>query len=329
VDADAATTELRHLNHRQSPDPLLSGQSDAIIAAPAPPTPNAASPSTNHIDDHRSGRDTARASIVSAQPSSNRLGVVRVQVLGAPPHLVDSPPDSDTNPPFRPQSRELLAYLVSHPDGVTEDLLFEDVLGDVPGSKVRSRLNTYVYNLQKRMRAVAGPGSYITHTPHERLSLVRERLDCDLWQMRAALQTARTATDPEIRITALQQAIAEYRGPFAGDADYYWVAPVREAIRRDAVRAHITLADLLASSDPAGAANVLTHAIEHDPYNESLYRQAMQAHIKAGAAAAALALYDRLVEALADIGSAPAADTAALVSPLQGAVQHRPAGPTR
>lgn len=68
----------------------------------------------------------------SGQPNRNR---VDMQVLGTTPQLTDPPPDLAA-PPWRPQARELLAYLICHPGGVAEHILVEDVLDDVPGSKV-------------------------------------------------------------------------------------------------------------------------------------------------------------------------------------------------
>jgi DNA-binding SARP family transcriptional activator len=257
-----------------------------------------------------------RANVPADRATSAFQATVRIRVLGAPATIVDSPPDSDDNPPFRPQSRELLAYLACHPDGVTEDLLFEDVLGDVPGSKVRSRLNTYVYNLNKRLRAVGGPGSYVTHTPHERVALDTGRLDCDLWRMRRHLQATATATDRHARMDELEHAIDEYTGPLAGDADYYWVLAARETIRREAIDAHSALAELLADTDPAAAAAVVDRAISHDPYNESLYRQGMQLNAAAGSRSAIHRLLERLTSALAELDTTPSADTVRLTDDL-------------
>ena len=146
---------------------------------------------------------------------------VDIRVLGATPHLIDPPQTAATAPPWRPQARELLAYLICHPRGVAEHILFEDVLGDVPGSKVRSRLNTYVYNVHQQLRAAGGPGTYITHTHHGTIMIDPDRVDSDLWRLHRHLNTAATATDTGTRITALHAAVAAYTGPLGANHDYY------------------------------------------------------------------------------------------------------------
>jgi Bacterial transcriptional activator domain len=202
------------------------------------------------------------------QPSRKR---VDVQVLGTTPKLSNAPPHAATPPPWRPQARELLAYLICHPRGVAEHLLFEDVLGDVPGSKVRSRLNTYVYNLHQQLRATGGPGTYITHTPRGHVMIDPDRVDSDLWRLHHHLHNAAAATDTDHRITELRAAVAAYTGPLAADHDYFWIPPIPEATRRQAIDAHLTLADLLTGTDPAAAIIVIEQAISHDPCNETLY----------------------------------------------------------
>jgi DNA-binding SARP family transcriptional activator len=201
-----------------------------------------------------------------------------------------------------------------HPGGVTEELLFEDVLGDVPGSKVRPRLNTYVYNLQQQLRAVGGPGNYLSHTARGRIGIDGDRIDCDLWRMRGHLRDADRARNIPARIALLRRGVDEYTGPLAGDADYYWITPVREAVRGEAIRAHVALAELLADTDRNAALVVLGRAIGHDPYNEALYVQAMRLHAAAADTDGVRAVFGRLTGSLREIGVQPAADTAALAN---------------
>ena len=248
---------------------------------------------------------------VPGQPSRKR---VDVQVLGTTPRLTT--PSDIAAPPWRPQARELLVYLMCHPRGVAEHLLFEDVLGDVPGSKVRSRLNTYVYNLHRQLRAVAGPGTYITHTPRGHIMIDPERVDSDLWRLEQHLDDAAAATDIDTRAAALQAAVAAYTGPLAGDEDYYWIPPIREATRRTVIEAHVALAELLTDRDPAAAIAVIDQAIGHDPYNETLYQHGMRLHAARRALAAVAALRNRLVRELADIGTSPTAQTLQLADDL-------------
>jgi hypothetical protein len=204
--ADASATR------RQLAAPKATGSdSEQPSTTPiGPPSDTVANPGADGSDRPTSSQLGAG---VPGQPSRKR---VDVQVLGATPHLTDPPSDTVTPPPWRPQARELLAYLICHPRGVAEHILFEDVLGDVAGSKVRSRLNTYVYNLHQQLRATGGPGTYITHTPRGHVMIDPDRVDSDLWRLHHHLHNAAAATDTDHRNTELRAAVAAYTGPLAG-----------------------------------------------------------------------------------------------------------------
>ena len=301
---------------------VSDGDSGERIRESAGPGADSGRPSTTPISPTR---ETLSNAVEGDRPTRGQLGAVSygrpsrtrvdVQVLGTTPHLAD-PPSDIAAPPWRPQARELLAYLICHPRGVAEHILFEDVLGDVPGSKVRSRMNTYVYSLHQQLRAVGGPGTYLTHTAHGHIMIDPDRIDSDLWRLHQHLHDAANASDTCARITALQAAVAAYTGTLATDHDYFWIPPIREATRRQAIDAHVALADLLADSDPAAAAIVTEQAIGHDPYNETLYQQAMRLRAKRAEFAAVVALRNRLVRALADIGVTPTSDTMRLADDL-------------
>jgi DNA-binding SARP family transcriptional activator len=333
TDVDTARTLLRSLTsarprsfddlpHSAAPDrpqtgapvsgpPVLAADAASVTADPlATPTapPNTVPNPVESLPGHPAGQTAG-----SDRPGRRR---VDVRVLCATPQLTNPPPPPAAAPPWRPQARELLAYLICHPRGVAEHILFEDVLGDVPGSKVRSRLNTYVYNLHQQLRAVGGPGAYITHTPHGTVMIDPNRVDSDLWHLHRYLHDAATATDTDHRITELRAAVAAYTGPLAADHDYYWIPPIREATRRQAIDAHLNLAELLTHTDPAAAATVIEQAIAHDPYNETLYQHGMRLHAAQHAFPAVAALRNRLVRELADIGTTPTPDTLHLADDL-------------
>jgi DNA-binding SARP family transcriptional activator len=278
---------------------------DAANGGPAAPP--------RSVEDHAaSDVSTSHEQISAAAPQPARIGV-----LGGPPQIVGLPPDSKDKPPLRVKSREILAYLMAHPRGVTEEALYDEVLPDLKVSTAAAMLNTYVYNLRRNLRAVAGPGDYLLRPKQvARCDLEAGRFDCDLWRMRHHLQDAQTATDPATRIAALHAAIGEHTGPFADGCAYEWVEPVREAIRRQAIDAHATLAEMLAETDRPGALAVLDQAIAQDPYNEALYRQAMRLHAADRNIAAIRQLRRDLTRHLADIPAEPSDDTITLADQL-------------
>jgi DNA-binding SARP family transcriptional activator/LysM repeat protein len=221
-----------------------------------------------------------------------------------------------TDPDRRPRRKavELLVYLAVHDGSATVEAILDDLMPEAPASKAPERLHTYVSDLRSVMRRIGGPGTYLTH-PHQRYTLNPDGVDVDLWRMRAAIREAHQAEDPRQRIDALQQAVDAYRGPLADGADYQWAESYREAIRQQALDAHLALADAL-TGDPAAQARILEAAIGHSPYSEHLYQQAMRARAALGHLDAIRTLRRALDRALADIDAEPSDDTITLADQL-------------
>ncbi|MFI7543765.1 BTAD domain-containing putative transcriptional regulator [Actinoplanes sp. NPDC049599] len=245
---------------------------------------------------------------------SGMAGHVTVTVLGEAGIVATNP---DRLP--RKKALELLVYLAVHDGSATTEAILDDLLPDAPASKAPERLYTYVSDLRAVMRRIGGPATYLTH-PHRRYTLNPDTIDIDLWRMRAAIREAHHATDPQQRIDALHRAVDAYSGPLADGADYEWAEPYREAIRQQALDAHLALADALTEA-PAAQIRVLEAAIGHSPCNEQLYRQAMRAHAALGHTDAIRTLRRALDRALADIETEPTDDTVALTDQLIAGLQ--------
>jgi DNA-binding SARP family transcriptional activator/nucleoid-associated protein YgaU len=240
---------------------------------------------------------------------AEKPGQIEVTVLGEAGIVAVDP---DRLP--RRKALELLVYLAVHDGSATVEAILDDLLPDAPASKAPERLHTYVSDLRSVMRRVGGPATYLTH-PHQRYTLNPDVVDVDLWRMRAAIREAHQAGDPRQRIDALQQAVDAYRGPLADGADYEWAESYREAIRQQALDAHLALADALAD-DPAAQARVLEAAIGHSPYSEHLYQRAMRIRAALGHLDAIRTLRRALDRALAEIDAEPSDDTITLADEL-------------
>jgi two-component SAPR family response regulator len=251
------------------------------------------------------GRDAA------AEPGHSVAGPVQVRVLG-PPHIMGV--EASKVEALRPQALELLVYLATRAKP-GKDAVLEDILGDVANSKAPGRLTTYVYNLRRVLKRIGGPRTYVEHPKYGPYWLHRDAFDIDLWQMTTALTEADTASDAAARIAALRRAVHAYHGPLAEGHDYVWVEPYREAVRQQALDAHLALAGALIDQ-PAEALAVLTTTIEHDPYAESLYQQAMRLHAQLGDVDGIRNLRRTLIRRLADIDAEPGDDTIALADRL-------------
>jgi DNA-binding SARP family transcriptional activator len=201
-----------------------------------------------------------------------------------------------------------------HGGAARVEAILEDLLPDAPARKAPYRLHTYVYSLRKTLRRCGAPATCLEHPPG-RYALNPAAVEVDLWQMRAALAAADAAADPATRVETLRAAVAAYRGPLAEGCDYEWVEPYREAVRRQALDAHLALADALAG-DPAEALAVLTAAMARDPHAEAAYQQAMRAHAALGQPDAVRSLRRTLTRRLEEIDAVPSDETTTLADRL-------------
>ncbi|MEU4217178.1 BTAD domain-containing putative transcriptional regulator [Actinoplanes sp. NPDC026623] len=247
--------------------------------------------------------------------TAQQRGHIEVTVLGEAGIVA-------TNPDRRPRKKalELLVYLAVHDGSATAEAILDDLLPDAPASKAPERLYTYVSDLRSVMRRIGGPATYLTH-PHRRYVLNPDAIDVDLWHMRAALRDATQASDKLQRLSALRRAVDAYRGPLADGTDYEWAEPYREAIRQQALDAHLALADAL-TDDPAARAQVLEAAIGHSPYSEHLYQEAMRARAQLGHLDVIRALRRSLDRALTEIDTEASDDTITLAEQLIADLQN-------
>ncbi|MEV4511567.1 BTAD domain-containing putative transcriptional regulator [Dactylosporangium sp. NPDC049525] len=257
----------------------------------------------------------------SAEPSRLERRVL-VRLLG-PPTVVNADTSRGT---LRAKSLELLTYLAVHDGAAHYESILDDLLPDAPASKAVHRLHTYVSDLRQVLRRTGGAGTYLTRDG-QRYLLNREAFDIDLWRMRQAARETALADTPDGRITLCQQVVQAYRGHLADGVDYEWIEPHREAARRQAIDATLTLADALAD-EPGTVIRILDAAISHSPYTEALYQAAMRANAAIGRLDTVRALRHTLAQRLADLDTEPSEETATLADRLLTSTptgrRHRP-----
>ncbi|GAA4595857.1 hypothetical protein GCM10023107_35540 [Actinoplanes octamycinicus] len=299
-----------------------AGQSDPATQAELP-TPAPTDPLTAPIpvdqDDPESNEPMAQPTADDQDQHGDAIAEhsgerVEVAVLGTPRIVAE---ELDRLP--RRKALELLVYLAVHDGSATTEQILDDLLPDAPASKAPQRLHTYVSDIRNVMRRIAGPGTYLTH-PQHRYVLNQSLIDVDLWRMRSAIREANHATDRRERIAGLRRAVDAYRGPFADGVDYEWAEPYREAIRQQALDAHLTLADALADQ-PEAQVQVLEAAIGHSPHSEELYRYAMRARAALGHVDAILSLRRAAGRAMAQIDAEVSDETIALSDQLIAGLQ--------
>jgi len=161
-----------------------------------------------------------------------------------------------------------------------------------------------VYSAASALRSAVHrtTGLQILSRVGERYRLNPDCLQVDLWQLHTAVDQATAAPDRGSDTTALRTIVATYTGELAAGQPGAWLVPHREAVRRHAIDAYTTLAQL---ADPATAAALLDNAVRIDPYNEHLHQAAIRAHLAAGHPGRAGPLLGRLTRRLADIDDDP------------------------
>ena len=266
---------------------------------------------TGHADalDRTLATSTPATSSTPPAPETGTLTTVAITVLGAPALAHADPQRS-----LRAKSLELLVYLAARDGTATTEAILDDLLPDAPASKATHRLHTYVSDLRSVLRHHGGPGTYLTH-PRHRYELNPDRLDVDLWRMRAALRAANTATSKAERVAALRRAVDTYRAPLADGSAYEWIEPHREAVRQQALDAAVALTEEL-DGQPAEQLAVVDAAIGQHPYAEQLYQVAMRARAHLGDIDGVRALRRTVTRQLADIDAEPSDDTLTLADQL-------------
>ena len=218
---------------------------------------------------------------------------------------------------WRSKSRELVAYLASHPEGASKDRIIDALLPDLDPGAADAEFWRLTSKVRSKVRAHDDVRKYVEKA--EELF----RLEPDAWwiDVREFERVIREAESVQgnRRIDLLKAALDLYRGDFCDDTYYSWAEPVREHFRRTFVRAAAQLAELLlGASDHGGALNVLDHATAAEPINEELCRRAMSLEAATGHSARALLRYKTLASVLLEqIGVDPQPATQELASRIE------------
>jgi DNA-binding SARP family transcriptional activator len=205
-----------------------------------------------------------------------------------------------------------------HRNGANLSQIMEAFWPDAKVRRAAERLSTEVSNLRGHIRQAAGDKDIQpVVNSGSRYHLDGELVDVDVWRLVDALRPGVAATEPAARIAALREAIDAHTGVLAEGHDYDWIEPAREQLRRNGIRARVSLAELLAEPDPHTAAQLTRAAAALDPINEDLTRQAMRALARIGDIAAIRAQLHQLRAALEDIDEAPSDETITLAAHLE------------
>ncbi len=235
---------------------------------------------------------------------------VEVRLLG-PPELLRG---DDPEPPAawrRERVRQLLAFLILHPTtnrDVVADALWPELDADAAGNNLRGTLSHLLGALQPDRRG--REPSYFVGLVDRTMTLTgTDRLRVDVWELERHLdeaERAERAGAPSVALHAYRQALALWRGPFAGGAAWAWAEQDAERITsRFAVAAARAAALTLAGGDGAEAERLAGIVLELDPWSEQAYRVMATAQLERGDRSGARLTLDRCRKVLADLGVDP------------------------
>lgn len=210
----------------------------------------------------------------------------------------------------RAATHELLAYLAFHPKGGSRDELIEAIWPTQDPKRTRPRFWQSVTEARKALG-----DAWVHHG--ERYELDRSKVRVDLDDLDRLLTTSSdTSDDP----TALESALALWRGEPLEGSDYLWAEGELRVL-------HATLVDLLervgrsrlGRDDARGALQMADQAIALDGLHEPSWRLALQAEHALGLRESIARRYDELTRSLDEqLGLEPARETRVMYRQLLG-----------
>lgn len=223
---------------------------------------------------------------------------------------------------------EVLAYLATHPDGVTTDRLLEDLWPDHTVDQATRRLHDANYSLRTTLRPLVGADAENVVTfDGERYRLDADVLDVDLWRFTTAYEQAAREHDEHTRMAMYEAAADAYRGNFADNIDGIWAETVRETLLNRALDVLTGCAELSdKQAAPENALASMERAAELAPYDEAVHRRRILLLGELGRADAAKRIHEAFERRLDDdLETTPDPETEQVVQRVIRGRNHRSA----
>jgi predicted ATPase/DNA-binding SARP family transcriptional activator len=294
---EAAWAEGRAMSPEQAIEYALGEVEESAAAPTVAPLPKRTPSAEKPPESAEAGTTTAGLRIFA-------LGPARVEKDGLP---LDSSPDWIHKP------RELLYYLLCHPEGRTKEQIGLALWPEASTAQLRSSFHDAVY----RLRRALGGKEWIVFEKGRYAFDRSLPYSFDVEDFEEHLSKARRLRleSPEQTIRHLQRVVDLYRGDFLEDsAEDEWATERQEELSREYQEALLLLGRLLFAHDRhAEAAQAYRKAIAQDELLEEAHRELMRCHAALGERGRALRHYEDLVELLDEqLGTSPAPETKAL-----------------
>jgi predicted ATPase/DNA-binding SARP family transcriptional activator len=254
--------------------------------------------------------------VVEAAPPSEEQPALTVRSLGALEIFAAGEPVSGEAWGYA-KPRELLLYLLAHPEGRTREQIGLDFWPDASAAQVKNNFHVTLHHVRKAI----GRASLIRYEQGRYRVAVEEGVDFDAARFedhaRAALRRLREAPDDKGAVEALRKAVDLHRGPFletesVGD----WHLALRDRLSRLHEEALLALGDHhQARGEHAQAAEAYRSLVARNPLHEEAVRRLVVALARDGRRAEALRVVDRLARDLAtELDAEPEPETLELVA---------------
>ena len=256
----------------------------------------------------------------SVTPPAPAVAVDTLRVLALGPLQVFVGSEAiDTTVWGSARPRELLVYLLMHPDGRTKEQVGLAFWPEASAAQLRNSFHVTLHRLRKALR---NP-DWITLT-NERYRVDPEVIaEFDVTEFERDVVAARRAVKrkEDGAIGMLDRVLARFRGDFLdGEPAGDWHLEHRDRIQRLFVDALMELGDHQADEHRyQKAADAYRRVLARDDLNEDATRALMRCHAKVGDRSQALKLYQRFSERLRkELDAEPDEDTRELAEELRG-----------
>jgi DNA-binding SARP family transcriptional activator len=237
------------------------------------------------------------------------LGPLQVYVDGK---LIESTAWGSARP------RELLVYLLVHPDGRTKEQVGLAFWPDASPAQLRNSFHVTLHRLRKALG-----GSDLVTLVHERYRVdpsVLEEFDVAVFESEVTKARRAIKRQEEGASVALEQALARFRGDFLdGEPVGDWHLEHRDRLQRIYVDALMELGALLTKEERfARAAEAYRRVLARDELHEEALLALMRCHASAGERSQALRVYRRFAERMKEeLDAEPDEETTAFFEGLQ------------
>jgi DNA-binding SARP family transcriptional activator len=210
---------------------------------------------------------------------------------------------------------ELLSYLLGSPDRkATRDELLGALFDGRNDAASRSYLRQVLFRLRQALPADLGPSQ-----DGDVFRLVGPELAMGSAQRVADIVAQAGRQHGEVRLQTLLHAISSAeRGTFLATMSGDWVAERREALTEILLSARVDAAKLACRFNRLREAKGLVDGVlRDDPYREQAWQLAIQLEYAGGSDDTGLALYQRYVARMGELGVAPSDEVRRLVARLR------------